>query len=111
MQHGKASWNACFQVAANNETDGATFGELSYEEQSKISHRKKAIERFLNYFSGFRTLELNPDKSLSSSYRNETRETNDLPLERACKQTLYKYPITIFQQRVFKVRSACIISA
>ncbi len=50
-------------------------------------------------------------KSLSSSYRNETRETNDLPLERACKQTLYKYPITIFQQRVFKVRSACIISA
>jgi len=48
VQHGKASWNACFQVAANNETDGATFGELSYEEQSKISHRKKAIERFLN---------------------------------------------------------------
>ena len=48
VQHGKASWDKCFQIAANNETDGATFEELSYEEQSKISHRKKAIERFLN---------------------------------------------------------------
>jgi non-canonical purine NTP pyrophosphatase (RdgB/HAM1 family) len=48
VQHGKASWNACFEVAANDETDGATFGELSYEQQSKVSHRKKAIEGFLN---------------------------------------------------------------
>ena len=48
VQHGKASWNACFEVASNDETDGATFGELSYEQQSRISHRKKAIENFLD---------------------------------------------------------------
>ena len=53
VQHGKASWNACFEVAANDETDGATFGELSYEQQSKVSHRKKAIEGFLNCASTF----------------------------------------------------------
>ena len=52
VQHGKQSWNACFEVS-NEEgegefSNGSTFGELSYEQQSQISHRKKAIEAFLN---------------------------------------------------------------
>lgn len=44
VQHGKASWNSVFQP------DGCdkTFGELQYEEQAEISHRRKVLESFLN---------------------------------------------------------------
>jgi inosine triphosphate pyrophosphatase len=43
VKHGKASWNSVFQP------DGfaKTFGELQFVEQAEISHRRIALEKFL----------------------------------------------------------------
>lgn len=45
IKHGKASWNSVFMP------DGycKTFGELQFHEQAEMSHRRIALERFLDY--------------------------------------------------------------
>jgi inosine triphosphate pyrophosphatase len=43
VKHGKASWNSVFQPAGF----AKTFGELQFVEQAEISHRRIALEKFL----------------------------------------------------------------
>jgi non-canonical purine NTP pyrophosphatase (RdgB/HAM1 family) len=46
VMHGKASWNACFLP----EGFERTFGELQFEEQAKMSHRRRALMKFADSF-------------------------------------------------------------
>lgn len=43
VKHGKASWNSVFQPDGFSKT----FGELQFEEQAQISHRRIALEKFI----------------------------------------------------------------
>ena len=47
VRHGKRSWNALFVPAEAEGGDGRTFGEMSLQEQSRMSHRNKALATFL----------------------------------------------------------------
>ena len=47
VRHGKRSWNALFVPAEGEGGDGRTFGEMSLQEQSRMSHRNKALAAFL----------------------------------------------------------------
>jgi inosine triphosphate pyrophosphatase len=47
VRHGKRSWNSLFVPAEAEGGDGRTFGEMALEEQSRMSHRNKAIAAFL----------------------------------------------------------------
>ena len=47
VRHGKRSWNSLFVPAEAEGGDGRTFGEMSLEEQSRMSHRNKAIAAFI----------------------------------------------------------------
>ena len=47
VRHGKRSWNALFVPAPEEGGDGRTFGEMSLQEQSRMSHRNKALAAFL----------------------------------------------------------------
>ena len=47
VRHGKRSWNALFVPADDEGGDGRTFGEMSLQEQSRMSHRNKALAAFL----------------------------------------------------------------
>ncbi len=44
VRHGKRSWNASFQPVGHN----STFGEMSIEAQSAMSHRRKALAAFVD---------------------------------------------------------------
>lgn len=44
VKHGKASWNSVFTPEGKDKT----FGELQFEEQAAFSHRKKALDAFLD---------------------------------------------------------------
>lgn len=44
VKHGKASWNSVFTPEGKDET----FGELQFEEQAAFSHRRKALDAFLD---------------------------------------------------------------
>lgn len=44
VQHGKASWNSVFLPDGYDKT----FGELQFHEQAEMSHRRIALERFLD---------------------------------------------------------------
>jgi inosine triphosphate pyrophosphatase len=43
VHHGKASWNSVFTPAGYVKT----FGELDFHEQAEFSHRRRAIDMFL----------------------------------------------------------------
>ena len=47
VRHGKRSWNSLFVPTDAEGGDGRTFGEMSLQEQSRMSHRNKAIAAFL----------------------------------------------------------------
>ena len=47
VRHGKRSWNALFAPEQAEGGDGRTFGEMSLEEQSRMSHRNKALHAFM----------------------------------------------------------------
>ena len=44
VKHGKASWNSVFTPEGKDKT----FGELQFEEQAAFSHRRKALDAFLD---------------------------------------------------------------
>ena len=48
VRHGKRSWNSLFVPAAAEGGDGRTFGEMSLQEQSRMSHRNRALAAFLD---------------------------------------------------------------
>jgi inosine triphosphate pyrophosphatase len=47
VRHGARSWNGLFVPDASAGGDGRTFGEMSYEEQSRMSHRHAALAAFV----------------------------------------------------------------
>ena len=47
VRHGKRSWNALFVPSPEEGGDGRTFGEMTLQEQSRMSHRNKALAAFL----------------------------------------------------------------
>ena len=49
VRHGARSWNGTFVPEASAGGDGRTFGEMSYEEQSAMSHRHAALKAFMRH--------------------------------------------------------------
>jgi inosine triphosphate pyrophosphatase len=52
VRHGARSWNALFVPDAAAGGDGRTFGEMSYGEQSGMSHRHAALAAFVAHCGG-----------------------------------------------------------
>jgi len=47
VRHGKRSWNSLFVPLEAEGGDGRTFGEMALAEQSRMSHRNRALAAFL----------------------------------------------------------------